>query len=136
MNTPESIVVSLDWAKKLKEAGWLQNETMFLLEADGLNAKLIRSAEGATRATSPFSYFSAPTAEEILRRLPKICVIQKERVELCCHWSITRQPGVFYHTFDGGHASEEIVECCEETLANAAAAMYCYLDSNNLLPKA
>lgn len=73
---------------------------------------------------------SAPTVEEILRELPYFAEIKGRRAKL----TIEKGPcdpewDVCYMHLDGHDFRSQY----GETLANAAAAMYCYLAENNLL---
>jgi hypothetical protein len=66
---------------------------------------------------------AAPTAEEILRRLPDFITVAKVNAH---------NRGTIYRiSFD--QIEEEFKDA---SLSNAAAAMYCYLSKNGLLPKA
>lgn len=115
------ITVSLELAKKLKEAGW-QYETLFFW--CGLEHKEVSSSTGEMKIFYgkyyPYrEHFAAPTAEEILRRLP-----HGTDTELI----IKRKPkGTWRVTCTGDTIGGD-------TLANAAAAMFCFLSENNLLP--
>jgi hypothetical protein len=85
--TPESLVVSLELARQLKEAGWPQNDSyLYRREMKYRGGKrwnrAIRSAEEKKysennpppnpAAIEEENYCAAPTAEEILRRLPHV----------------------------------------------------------------
>lgn len=120
-----TITVSLEWAKKLKEAGWPQDSFLYWFHLEGLNSLTSEKIEA-----SAIEYIAAPTAEEILRRLPRVslsgdeCYLQAERI-------IKETWNVEYEGTDGISRSEGFAD---ESLANAAAAMWCYLSDNNLLP--
>ncbi len=129
--TPESITVSLEWAKKLKEAGWPQDEqTVNHWRRKGE----IYSVGGFTTWC-----LAAPTAEEILRRLPDYIGTEYVLVTVRDHpenkWSVNyiriSEKGVNYHPDHEFRARP----CDGDSLANAAAAMWCYLAENKLLPK-
>ncbi|HEV7278874.1 MAG TPA: hypothetical protein VGN57_01570 [Pirellulaceae bacterium] len=150
MNSPESITVSLDWSRKLKEAGWPQG-------ADSSLFSWIEGWHGAEWPDGrPFekdvyyrnfaidildSYFhegttgvsfAAPTAEEILQRLPQ----ELRRDEFGREWHLSCWPIGSYWRLCYASADMKIEQHHErgESLANAAAAMYCYLAENKLLP--
>jgi hypothetical protein len=133
MHATESIVVSLEMAQKLKEAGWPQGWTGVF------STGTLESVDQMLPSGEDWSYFkwfehpetkeplvsslycnyamicAAPTAEEILRMLPK-------RTEL-------------FLCGDGAKCGNERIGMliAQDTLSNAAAAMYCYLQSQNLL---
>src|SRR3990167_5893854 len=74
-SAPSSIVVSLEMAKKLKKAGWPQDKFLFVWngayhpdKSEHVNW-LSRKKVGKDWAEA--ETFTAPTAEEILRRLPE-----------------------------------------------------------------
>lgn len=113
--TPESIVVSLDYAKRLKEAGWPQYRgEVFGWFEDA-------SGDWSVCVVESFpedDHIAAPTAEEILRRLPSAVI---------SFLPFEKSPWMVMVN-EAGH------DVCETTLANAAAACYCYLAENKLLP--
>ena len=127
MNTPESIVTSLDWSEKLKDAGFPQATQMWWAYdpnhefVDGFSVYLSRPER--------LSEIAAPTAEEILRRLPD---------ELSGHVLCTCRSGKTWaigYATDDPEWMEDAYFDTVDTLANAAAAMYCYLAEQKLLPK-
>jgi len=131
MTTPESITVSLEYAKKLKEAGWPQ-EAVWYWPVHYVNGHIFALAtETHPRSeNNALDYFAAPTAEEILQRLPEYVGTQ--------FWSIIAEG----HVRDGRKVMGYTIyyptkhEEWSDTLANAAAAMYCHLAENGLLPTA
>lgn len=81
MNTPESIVVSLEWAKKLKEAGWPQNNFLtheqpdhrpifawYSVKPDHDKDMYLEFCE--EESNYGYRMYSAPTVSEIIRRIP------------------------------------------------------------------
>lgn len=147
-SSTSAITVSLEWAKKLKEAGYPQGSTHYLWGEDGwkldgkkdVSHNLIQPKgdipykDGGKIEDGVYQrFYAAPTAEEILRRLPysyekKVNRTQKAVVYITVHrekqgWQVRA------HSKRTLHWASQI-----DTLANAAAAMYCYLSSNNLLP--
>lgn len=128
MTSPESIVTSLDWSKKLKEAGW-NTRTFLSWYRSKITANrhyYITETYEITKHNEAEFIAAAPTAEEILRRLPGYSVTWGEpfvmpgEVEISCP---INGEGKRHHISD-------------TKLANAAAAMYCYLAEQDLLPKA
>jgi hypothetical protein len=142
---PETIVPSLELCKKLKEAGWRQSSNGIgnigsqtfvedILRGDGglfgsyfkWNQKPMWEVYLGTMWDNYANIAEAPTAEEILRRLPKqtaddnYLTISPEE----SGWA------VYYET--SNNLPRHI--CKADTLANAAAAMYVYLSENKLLP--
>lgn len=130
MTNASKITVSLEWAKRLAKAGWRQ-ETAFVwwyTEAMSTDVKYFPDVDWEKRENKlqlfekrmidSGRHTFAPTAEEILRRLPDF------KLQRIVHtW-------VIQIIFDPLHGRTET----SESLANAAAAMYCYLSENNLLP--
>jgi len=126
----ESIVVSLELAKELKEAGWPQNESVFCVDTKGGLGVVLRDATqmGESQVIWNERFIAAPTAEEFLRNLPdKIAddvmtgtksLLQIQAREKRKGWHI------FYFDDSGAMGS---------TLANAAAIMWLHLKCNNLL---
>lgn len=138
----ESIVVSLENAKKLMEAGFPQFDGIFQWKQSMMTAWLILRAEVRDEMFDPRcfdnlmetanlkQYFAAPTAEEILRRLPRFVQSDEMAGRLATVLDDGRTWMVAYFSTGQGHrgATED------ESLANAAAAMYCYLAEKLLQP--
>lgn len=137
-----AITVSLEWAKKLKEAGleqgitignWRPSTNDFYRKQQQYE---IHFTSGSYRNEKSFD---APTAEEILRRLPeaiKYPVRNAIEYELFIrpfddlderHWEVI-------YAKDIDNVDNTPLHETTGTLANAAAAMYCYLADNKLLP--
>ena len=134
--TSSDITVSLEWAKKLKEAGWLQDGALFCwwlrighTEYELSPAIFLKNGE-----------FAAPTAEEILRRLPVYFTKGNEKRVMRIMKHEDGRYSVFYESYAiktgmGELPYYDIPEIKKhDTLANASASMYCYLAENNLLP--
>lgn len=162
MNQPTSITVSLDMAKKLKEAGWPQGEQIFYFTnahniaeypEDGyeleigefhLSGKTFLEWAPVEKLNGHLS-FAAPTAEEILRRLPTRIKRFGDKEEFFLKVAPFRTGGGLPRVFFVGYETIPIkdgesvthmmkFEPREPSLANAAAAMWCYLSDNKLLP--
>jgi len=128
-STLEPIVTSLHWSKELQKAGWPQESyfswynagsgTYILGDQVDVLSLAVRVGYQSTTAIQPFDQFAAPTAEEILWRLPLDVVIHRNSEQ---HFILTIK-------VDG--RTDAFVDV---SLANAAAAMYCYLSNNKLLP--
>lgn len=142
MNVPESIVVSLDWAKDLQETGWPFENAMFYRCLSGGNSRGYSGRE-VVRYAGPYygnhgglkqwiEPVAAPTAEEILRVLPRhLPGPDNLRVTLAItpyadKWTVE------YLLPNGGYYNY-VPAMTYNTLANAAAAMYCHLASSSLL---
>lgn len=134
--TPPTITVSLDWAKKLREAGWPRLGSIFwwrCYTSKGMDSEtwvletIDRYWPHADGRRYTYSEpLAAPTAEEILRRLPKFITEDGMVHRRHVHWDY----GDNRVEYGRNH-----VYCADaESLANAAAAMYCYLAEQNLLP--
>lgn len=125
---PESIVTSLDWSRKLKEAGWPQYNAMFwwcpymgesAYSGDAAIRYRLKSENtfGSHDWCKQAGSAAAPTAEEILREAARR---RGERVQqLLDNYNLQ-----FFLAQQDDH------------LANAAAAMWVYLKENNLLHSA
>lgn len=129
---PENIVVSLELAKRLRDAGWSQekNISSFYYSGEGWLMVCTIHVEGETvlipvtgaELTFHSPWLSAPTAEEILRELPDYQVMSEEGVVSIIQLSdIYNKRKTKFSIFKG------------ETLASAAAQMWIYLKTNNLL---
>lgn len=148
MNTPESLVTSLHWSKELQKAGWPQGQSIIVhsTTSDGYSNHSchVRLDPGHPNFGSPFYLeWAAPTAEEILRRLPHEIEQTKSDDDssvLQCgptpNGKLGRDWHVWYWDFGYGDIPDRKLLYTADTLANAAAAMYCYLAENGLLPKA
>jgi len=154
--TPESITVSLDLAKQLKEVGWEQQGTQFwwcvtVKPYVTFNPQGVFAPHEKRIGIIHGGLFAAPTAEEILRRLPPSVPMKSDfpnmeddsrnptvylPLRIKCgapkRGSITPRWMVLYR--DEMNEPACIGVQIEDTLADAAARMYCYLSSHNLLP--
>jgi len=146
---PQSITVSLEWARKLKEAGYSQDGCTFYVDRkSGLVSLGDPHREGESLTLWLERFIACPVAEEILRRLPNALLIAHGRhadfaITKTSHdWTVRyfapmEELSDFDRTEDirarkaayFGFDKKEIAD----TLANAAAAMYCYLSFSNLL---
>lgn len=135
MMTPESITVSLEWAQRLKEAGWVQDVCFYWIKhASSPKPFVVYLPNLQQRDPDTLEiWFHAPTAEEILRRLPKSLATKDRtihRLSINCNGG--KRWRIFYGTdvlFDSPVAVD-----ANESLANAAAQMWIYLKTNHLLP--
>ena len=138
METPESIVISLEWAKKLKETGWPQTYSQGAIEECHFGYYLLDRGQETEHFECSWMWhnwikhgeaYAAPTAEEILRRLPRainVSRITPNRGSLQFRWGVK--------WIQIGNTGVEHLEV-GDTLANAAAAMYVYLSEHGLLPE-
>jgi hypothetical protein len=136
---PEEIVTSLEWSKKLRDAGYPQeykvgNFVWFLFgNPDDYRLELCtghgtghncEDCQCECRCCYPYGNkggIVAPHAEEILRRLP-------------IGWEAMRNTELEHHDTYGIRFTEPNgwFKVNEDTLADAAAACYCYLAERNL----
>lgn len=122
-SAPESIVPSLDWCKKLKEAGWPQNEDSSVYWW----SYVVRAATGewswkVNPKQGGYETYAAPTAEEILRRFPE---------EIKTAIRVNYWPSV------GWRVQYDVPNGCACTfgsLADSLAGIYCRLAEQKLLP--
>jgi len=125
-----NITVSLEMAKKLKEAGW-KKETELKWYINRLFPAHLRFRNEVQREIDDTFLAYAPTAEEILRELPdhllKNGIKRRITIDISDNRVDKNKYGIFYGS--GG----ELYTVYGDTLANAAAQMYCHLSTNNLL---
>lgn len=135
-----SITVSLEWAKKLCKCGWKYQDVFVWTFVSGSVTRgskpkwrLISNNKWSInqrfRNTSHKSrrwFLPAPTAEEILRNFPLVYIYIALDVD--GYWTIEYTDA---HNPTSGFRNS----CRQDSLANAAAAMFVYLYENNLLPK-
>lgn len=159
MTTPETITVDLENAKKLKAAGWQYESQWYwvthYLDLGGseLPAMLVLNQgeshdfhqfywpEEECTASRTENYYAAPTAEEILRRLPVYFSHGEEKRVI----RMVRDKDGRYSVFHESYAIKtslgelpyyDVPKIQKyDILANAAAAMYCYLAEHSLLPQ-
>lgn len=118
--TPESIVVGLEQAKALKEAGWPQIDALYFWAVDEEVPVLYRSIDASA---ADIGCIAAPTASGILAKLP-------------IGWEAMRNTDIEREDSYGVRVpttGSQWVKLNEDTLANAAAACWIYLKVNNLL---
>lgn len=134
------MTTSLELSKALKEAGW-KNEVEFYWYGDDLYFRnemkdFCETCEARTLGMyiTERKRFTAPTAEEILEKLPK---------EIVNHFGDNERQGLMIGREEYGwtvyynHCSN-LSRCMDveaETLADACAKMWLYLKSHNLLPQ-
>lgn len=133
--TPESIVVSLEHAKALKKAGWPQAAGMIVWHIHQPERKTDEESfsfhwRSSLNLENLWDWFAAPTAEEILRRLPHAKKdSEDQRIERDLH-TLKETDGSWTVFFVG----DDSQVFNDPSLANAAAAMFVFLKENNLLP--
>lgn len=154
MTQPDDITVSLEMARKLKEAGWPQYDNgaagFFWLYPhyivpffdDEYHPKERDWSLKYWESGMPHhkcieidhpGFLRAPSAEEILRRLPRRLAFDGElEGKWICVNSDADRKGWKIGYLD----CRQVPVIEDDTLANAAAAMWCYLAENGLLPKA
>lgn len=160
MLTPESIVTSLEWSKKLKEAGWPQGFSgvfasstvesidqilpkyqlesgyfyWFDVRSDYTKGEIIPQVE--TIYCNYPMIAAAPTAEEILRRLPVFIRNAREWEYTLETIKMNDESWLVQYRKTSGMTNNVLTGSrkCGSSLANAAASMYVYLAENKLLP--
>lgn len=141
---PESIVVGLEQAKALKEAGWPLRENLFAYAVEDKffkkrsiflqwNGETYLPWYGESRPDGTYTLFAAPTAEEILRRLPGQWPTSTSMFERLRMEETNRGFVIGYSSQQHIFKNDDWFEA--DTLANAAAAMWLYLKEQNLLPE-
>lgn len=137
--TPESITVSLDMAKKLKKAGWPQDALFYWCKYWETLDWEVREPEPAY--TRDGNQVAAPTAEEILRRLPTLIKTDGKDFWLTINKMFRDNPmgegwQVWYTNRDDVSSLWLTTEQWSNAdLANASAQMWIYLKENSLLPE-
>lgn len=132
---PESIVTSLEMSKRLKEAGWPQDNSCFVLhDVDGVNGVI---TPRGTHATYMLYDTAMPTAEEIENSL------RDEdgdipNVEVNGKWYMLHKSWDYYSLIGLEDKSDILKEfprdARHENGADLVAEVYCYLAEKNLLP--
>lgn len=127
------ITTSLEWSKKLKEAGWPQEDPIFRWAIQKFGdyhvdpfidfARIGYCTEGFTASHEDrHEFIVAPTASELWGRIGD-ATVWKDSEGFHCQ-KITKSPGGFDQDAQtDGHTAQEVL-----------AAMYCYLSDNKLLP--
>lgn len=130
-----AITVSQKWAEKLREAGWPQDEeSPFLWQCGSENQSRVVSGKFVeVTARYDGTFLAAPTAEEVLRRLPRVIVDEGELFTMVLSPSSLDGWNVSYMHENGEPRCAACVTGYD-TLAKAAAAMYVYLAGQKLLP--
>lgn len=127
---PDSITVDLDHAKKLLGAEWNQDVGLFkwIKPSSSLKPFVVDRSNALSRDVNTLEMrLAAPTAEEILRRLPRMH-IDTDGYEVEYVLPNTKID-------HGDHTESATHRECGSSLANSAAAMWVFLKNNNLLPK-
>lgn len=129
-----SITVSVDWAKNLCAWNYPQRDSHFAwVQTLGQEQWLLLpySPEKEDLYQDNFVVRAAPTAEEILRRLPELLMKDEHAfwITIDCHGG---HYGVAYNDYQGQKHAGTCV-AVDQSPANAAAAMWVFLNQNNLL---
>lgn len=139
--TPESIVTSLELSRKLKDAGYWESTAHWWIYPNEKHPDwpskpfLITEFERDHYHQEEDVYdqlIAAPTAEEILRKLPD-SVDTDIDVEILGMGRNDDGNWIVWYSCDDTTHNQTPVRI-ENSLANAAAAMYCYLAEQKLLP--
>lgn len=147
----EPITTSLEWSKKLKKAGWqqaLSNGTWYWGQIAYEDPWLCLVHDDVDHVEEDFknhgkhkhSYSDhecmiavAPTAEEILRRLPYSLPWKGDSDNIAILF-INKYPSTYRVGYSPQWTQDAWRTDDSESLSDAAAACYCYLSENNLLP--
>ena len=138
--TLEQICVTKEWAEKLKEAGYPQDDSFYKWCDYGeksLVMPFLMSSEARSLRTSGHGgnivpkFFSAPTASEILEKLPTMVEHRECNLFLGIWKRISGECAVRYKP-NSGHVPLPVQF---GRLPNALAKMYCYLVQENLTKK-
>jgi len=128
--TLDQICVTKEWAEKLKKARYPQRDSAFCwyFNDEVEVVHLVHNSEDQDGVIC-----AAPTASEILEKLPQIIEIEKTKFQLFISMVMDRQYFVVYVDEKDYHnnATFAIMACHE--LTQALAKMYCYLVSKNII---
>lgn len=133
MSTPEPIVVSLEKARELEQAGWPQKgESHFYwstakdhepyLEAPPIDWDY--QERHSRRPEHGDAHYAAPTAEEILRRLPTV------QIEMAVVGGVIK-----YIRVADCESHTMFVSACDNSLVEALAEIYCRIAEKNRVNK-
>lgn len=142
MTTPASIVVSLEMAKALARAGWDQKKSHFWFSSSynrekGRHHCVISSRGELTKRNRYIARenFAAPTAEELLRKLPVSLSECRDDDLIILRNAIITEWCIAYERRKSGHLHGKFIyDTRNLSLADAAASMWVYLKEHNLLP--
>lgn len=140
----EQIVVSLEWAKKLKEAGWPQENACFYFKEydeskETEKAEYLRSIHrdampfidarfaNVIRDKPYYILYAALTAEELLGKLPK----EYKDAALTITWDDSRWCVGYYPFGSKDPFWESFIH--QGCLPDSLACLYCYLSEQKLL---
>ncbi len=147
MTSPENIVVSLEMARRLKEAGWPQDNSCFYWLRCGDGKDDFSVSRTDVGRNSMVESFAAPTAEELLRRLPyKINTTTRKKTSIYGEMFDTftleirvlsnRTYRIYYknkYTNLGRDPSLGGFKATDILLCNSLASMFIYLSTHHLL---
>lgn len=142
----EQITVSLEWAKKLKEAGWTQEGLLWWCQwtndesppSQVWRLEYVATEDDFVTVTGgSWERCSAPTFEEITEKfrdedgdIPNV-QIRKKWYRLHMNWD-------FFSLLNIENDDDCLIQfprdCRHDSMADLAAQVYCYLAENNLLP--
>lgn len=142
MTPPSSLVVSLENAKALKECGWPQRTSYFVvytiscMSASASAQTYYAAQEDDLGLLEVDEIYDSPTAEEILRKLPRTFDIRVNMVDDI--GSLVARPFTITlpETTKITHGKTEVIKAAKgsyDTLANAAARLYIYCSTHHLL---
>jgi hypothetical protein len=132
------IVVSLDLAQELKEAGYPQESLFYwetTKESQVPNGNVVtRQSKFLNQGDNMLEWYAAPTASELGEKLPfhftsgKTLAFDKQEDKWNCY--------IHWHNFDNPELPKEIEHSEHgDTEANARAKCWLYLKKHNLLEK-
>lgn len=124
------ITTSLELSKRLKEAGYPQGESHFYYEIDGKESRRVCRYSGEL-GRNVDSHYASPTAEEILKELPKE---DNDFGTLAVTWDDSRWC-VGYYTFGKRGEKQWNSFIHQGSLCDSLATMYLHLKEHNLLPQ-
>lgn len=130
-----------NWKQLADERRWKHMNMMLIPQDKVLNAISVLQviSYGALGATSDHKYYAAPTAEEILRELPREIIIGEKKIFIAIDPSTHNYKDfgwrvIYWNRNEENRGWETEISSGEhDTLANAAASMFIYLKNNNLL---
>ena len=129
--TLEQICVTKEWAEKLKEAGYPQESLHWWGGIGNMGIWCDHVKDDLPAEEKRFTWIAAPTASEILEKLPTMVEHRECNLFLGIWKRISGECAVRYKpNFDRMFLPVQF-----GSLPNALAKMYCYLVQENLIKK-